>query len=146
MAEAQPELPQELIDRIQAKATVHYNDMKASATAEQITAYWAMVERIGSDEEFKATFLATLSSQWSEADANNDGKLNLEEFRTFADVRVAYEKSEYNIYVKETWPDNWEEFYGCIDAISEGDGVVVGDFFRMLKPWMAKYRELKAAE
>ena len=34
MAEAQPELPQELIDRIQAKATVHYNDMKANATAE----------------------------------------------------------------------------------------------------------------
>ena len=48
--------------------------------------------------------------------------------------------------MKEAGPDKWEEFYGLVDAISEGDGVVVSDFLHMLRPWMAKYRELKAAE
>ena len=98
MAEAQNELSQELINRIQAKATVHYDDMKANATAEQMTAYWALVERVRSDEEFKAGFMAKLMTQWSEADANNDGKLDLEEFRAFANVRSSYEASEYSIY------------------------------------------------
>ena len=47
----------ETIARIQAKATEHFNDFKANATDEQKAAYWAMVARIQSDEEYKNQFM-----------------------------------------------------------------------------------------
>ena len=140
MAQPAP-ISEETIARIHAKATEHFNDFKANATDEQKAAYWAMIARIQSDEEYKAAFFTQLKKEWAESDLDGDGKLNIDEFRIFAAKRVATNRA-LGMYLKDDWPDNYEEFYGCVNAISEGEGCVVMDFLRMLGIWAPKYKEL----
>merc|ERR1712083_516026 len=45
-----------------------------------MTAYHTLIARINAEPEFKASYGATVSTHWTESDANNDGKLDQTSF------------------------------------------------------------------
>ena len=83
MAEPAPALPAELIERINARATEQYNKWKVGATAEQKAAGIEKLNKFRNDEEFKNGEMAKMMKAWADADANGDGKLDLEEYKAF---------------------------------------------------------------
>ena len=83
MAQAAPTLAPELVAKIETLAAAHYADIKANATAEQLNTFWARQERFNKDAEFKAETMTRLTNIYNESDADQDGKLNLAEFKAF---------------------------------------------------------------
>ena len=139
--QAPPEMSAEVIAMIHAKATEHFMDFKANATDEQKATYWNMVASIQADPEHRNRFLGQLMKEWAESDLDGDGKLNIDEFRIFAAKRVETNRG-YGCYLKDDWDDNYVSFFAMLNAISEGEGLVVSDFMRMLGVWAPKYKEL----
>ena len=83
-----------------------------------------------------------MATEWTASDANSDGKLDLEEFRTFVGMRNAYMQS------KGMWwnPDNQTEpMYALYNRQSEGEGITMLDFKKSMGIWVAKFGACKAA-
>ena len=92
------------------------------------------------EEEFKASYGGGMLAHWNESDANADGKLDQTEFFAFLTKRKAYEMGEE---VGIFWPAGMESHQGmweCVNAVSEGDGAVVSDWWTVMGPWVAKYK------
>ena len=118
MAQATPSLPPQLVDRIEALFARFWTEMQTSATKAQVTAYHDLIARMGADEEFKAAFGATLVAHWTESDANNDGKLDAQEFKTYIAKRKACEESEHGIWLPSLDNTFFQELWGCLNAVS----------------------------
>jgi hypothetical protein len=144
MAQAQPPaggISQELKERIIAQATDTFNDMKANATAEQKALYFERIQKNQTDPAFQSQNMANLNEDWNASDADQDGKLILAEFQVWLTKAKDRERAA-GVYVRPDDPARAEAFYNLINAVSEGDGVVLMDFFKVMGPWMAKYLEL----
>ena len=83
MAEAAPALPAATLELINTRATNNYVEFKQNATPEQKAARNAKYQRYREDPEFMAEKMVQVSKMFSDADVNGDGRLNLEEYRTF---------------------------------------------------------------
>ena len=115
--------------------------MQAEATEAQVNAYHDLIVKTGNDEEFKAAYFGVMSTHWTESDANNDGKLDKTEFFAFLAKRKPIEMSEQGIYWP-AWVETSEDIWECVNAISEGEGAVVMDWFRFFGPWLVKYKQV----
>ena len=60
-----------------------YTAWKANATPEQKAADAEFNSQLASDPAFGATNFAKIKSMWKAADADNDGRLNLAEFKVY---------------------------------------------------------------
>ena len=83
MAEAAPALSAAILELINTRATNNYVEFKQNATPEQKAARNAKYQRYREDPEFMAEKMVQVSKMFSDADVNGDGRLNLEEYRTF---------------------------------------------------------------
>ena len=138
MAQATPTLAPELVARIQATATAHYTDIKANATAEQLSAFWERQEKYNNDSEFKATAYARLTSDYNESDADQDGKLNLAEFKAFM-LKNNVKQREAGCYARDLADGELEEMFNDVNAVAEGDGVTMQDFIVYMGSYMTKF-------
>jgi hypothetical protein len=125
-----------------AAATTHWNDWNENATAEQKAAYRERYNKMQVDVEFRNTRMAEINADWSESDANADGKLNLEEFIVYINKAKARE-TEAGCYVRADPGDaRTTELYNAANSIGEGEGIVLMDFFTVMGRWMAKFLEV----
>jgi hypothetical protein len=86
--------------------------------------------------------MAKVNAQWAAADANNDGKLDLAEWKVFSQASRKAEADEGNWVDQD---DRAEETYAAFNQMSEGDGFTIAEMFTCYGPWIAKFEELKAA-
>ena len=144
MAQAQPSsgLSQEGTDQINTMATAHWNDWKENATAEQKATYKDRYQKMQGDVEFRNTTMAGLGEDWNGSDADGDGKLNLDEFLVYMGKAKAKETAA-GCYVRPD-PDNARTttLYNIANTVSEGEGIIMMEFFTVMGPWMAKYLEV----
>jgi hypothetical protein len=127
-----------------AAATTHWTDWNENATAEQKAVYRERYTKMSVDVEFRNTRMAEMTADWSESDADGDGKLNVEEFKVYITKAKARETTA-GCYTR---PDPGEarttEMYNAANSIGEGEGIVMMDFFTVMGPWMTKYLEITA--
>ena len=83
MAEAAAALPEATMTKINELATAQFGRWKATATQEQKDAGLAKMEKFRTDENFKAQEMQKMTTAWSDADVNGDGKLDLQEYKNF---------------------------------------------------------------
>ena len=143
MAQAAPALAQNVMDAINTRATAQYNAWKTTATPEQKQGGMERLEKYRNDPAMKAEMHAKMTQMWTDADADQDGKLNLAEYRVWQGNMdaMAIERGDW----RESG-DHMEENYNISNMISEGDGVTMAEMFMVMGPWMAKFEELKAAD
>ena len=85
--------------------------------------------------------MAKMDKAWNDADANQDGMLDLAEYRVFYATLKAISVEEGNYVDAE---DLSEEQYNILNSISaDGDGVSRGDLRAFMGPYQAKWQELK---
>ena len=82
-----------------------------------------------------------MGKAWTDADADQDGKLNFAEYKAF-DATVKAIGAEDGIWQESA--DHCEENYNILNSISEGEGIGKADFFKFQRPWMAKWEQLKS--
>ena len=119
MADAAPALPAGLVEQINARATEQYNKWKTSATPEQKAAGIEKLNKFRTDEEFKNGEMAKMTKAWADADANGDGKLNLEEYKAFDAALKAIALANGEWYEDG---DYHEANFNMANSIGEGDG------------------------
>ena len=87
--------------------------------------------------------MVKMGQAWSDADENQDGKLDLAEYRKFYRAIKAIDEAE-GVYVQQM--DFAEEFYTILNTISsEEEGVSRADLRAYLGTWNAKWEELRSA-
>ena len=82
-----------------------------------------------------------MAEAWNAADVDGDGKLNLEEFTVWVTQSKAKER-EAGVYSRPDDPAIFAKTYNLVNAISEGEGIVMNEFFMFMGPWMAVYDEM----
>ena len=127
---------------INTRATEQYNEWKAGATAEQKASGMEKLERYKTDETFRTAHMAKMQQAWDDADANNDGKLDLAEYRVFDAAMRAMKTADGEWHES----DHAEANYGIGNSLSEGDGITMAEMRQAMAPWLAKFEELKAAD
>ena len=141
---AAPTLAPELVSKIHAIAFTFYSDIMANASDEQKNIYFGRHMKMQQDQEFKEANMARLATDWNESDADQDGKLNLAEFRTFFGKLCAVER-EAGCYVRDLPDTETEEMFSCMNQVSEGDGIVLTDFYVYMGAFMTKFYMMKHA-
>ena len=135
MAEAQA-LPANVIEMINARATGQYAEWKSTATPEQKAEGLRKLAEFQNNEEAKNRKMAQITQCFTDADADGNGALNLEEYRTFeaSTRKIAIDDGDW----READP-KIEETYALMNAVSEGEGFTMADMFATMGPWMAKF-------
>lgn len=77
-----------------------YTDIMGNASEEQKSTYFGRHMKMNTDQEFKEATMARVANDWNESDADQDGKLNLAEYRTFLGKMNAVER-EAGCYVRD---------------------------------------------
>ena len=143
MAEGAPALPEAVMTAIRTRATSQYNEWKTSATAEQKAGGIERMNKMKNEPEFRAEMMGKMTQMWNEADANQDGKLDLAEYKNWQASMdaLAVERGDW----RESG-DHSEENYNLCNQIGEGDGITQAEMFSIMGPWMKIFEELKAAD
>ena len=143
MAEAGAiEIPQATLDMISVRATDQYNEWKNTATEAQKASGLAMMNRYKTDEAFRTEHTNRMTQAWNDADADGDGKLNLAEYRVF-DAAMRKFKVDAGEWHES---DHAEENWNIANSLSAADGCTWEELRAVMKPWMVKFEELKAAD
>ena len=83
-----------------------------------------------------------MMNAWNNADADGDGKLNLEEHKAWESAVRAIKQADGDWHESEHDQANYE----ILNSISEGEGYTFAEARAIMAPWMAKFEELKAAD
>ena len=144
MAQAQ-QLPEALIAQINENMTERFNYTKANETEAQKAASVVRLQKWTSDPEFQAAGKARMDADFATADANGDGLLTLEEYRTWAaSLRAA---AEADGVFHDPRPETIEAHFALCDQVNPAtQGFSMDDFKAMTGVCMKKYLELKAAD
>ena len=71
------------MDTINTRAAEQYQSWKETATPEQRAKGLETLNKYKNDPDFRAQTMADLAQIWTESDANQDGKLDLAEYRVW---------------------------------------------------------------
>ena len=85
--------------------------------------------------------MAEITEDWNGSDADGDGKLNLAEFQVWMAKAKAREVAGGH-WTRADDAARVEAFYNMVNAMGEGDGVTLMEFFAVMGPWMAKYNDI----
>ena len=83
MAEAAPQLPDAVLERIDARVRAQYTAYKETSTEAHKAAAAEALTKYTTDPEFKNTHMAKMTASWTAADADGDGRLNLAEYKVW---------------------------------------------------------------
>ncbi len=85
--------------------------------------------------------MGQMTEAYTAADANGDGLLDAEEFRTFQGTlnEAAKKRGEW---IDESSTDKW---YAVANKISEANGITMAEVMAVFGVSFAKHKELKAA-
>ena len=86
--------------------------------------------------------MTRLTNAWNEADANGDGKLNLEEHKAWENKMRALKEADGDWHES----DHAEANYAIFNSFSEGDGYTMAEMMAVMGPWRQKWEEIKAAD
>lgn len=138
------EMPADKEAQIQQIAETRYNEMVANATAEQQATFWEAIQKMQDplNSEFRDARYALMEETWNAADADQDGRLNAEEFRVFyeADKKIRADKGFY-----PGGTDDCEQMYSVMNIVTEGEGCVLMDFKVVLGSATLKMMAMKQA-
>ena len=81
---------------------------------------------------FNATYTDRMTQAWADADADGDGRLNLEEFRTWTATMdaIAAEEGDWR-----EEGDHTEQVYNIMNSFSEGNGFKMIEFMMLTAYW-----------
>ena len=139
-----PAVSAEITAEIESATADNFAHYIANRTAEEIAEDEKKTEKFQTDEEYKGKMMAGLTQAFTDADANNDGQLDEQEFKAFHAKlnEMQKERGEF-VDEREGQADKW---YSCASRIQpETTGISMMDFFAVMGVSMKKFLELKAA-
>ena len=143
MAEA-PALDAQLVNDINTLTEDVWNYYVSNRSAEEYAADTVRGKQFLENEEVKAGVMAKFTEAFSASDADQDGKLSAEEWKTFqSHMKTMTEERGDFFDAREDVHAKWWELG---NRVSEGDGVSMSDFFQVMGASMAKSLALKAAK
>ena len=143
MAEAQAiTISEATMELINARAAEQYAEWKANATEEQKAAGLEKLNKFKNDEDFKNQHMARMNNAWNEADADGDGKLNLQEHKNWENKMRALKEADGDWHES----DHAEANYAIANSVIEGDGYTMAEMWAVMGPWRQKWEAIKAAD
>ena len=140
---AAPELPPAVLEAIIARATAQYETWKTTTTPEEKTQLNESLANMRNQPNLKEERMAQAEEDWRNADLDNDGRLNLAEYRAWNEVQNR-RKAETGFWVEPG--DHTEEDYNIVNQIDETEGITQAQLWQMAGPWLQKWHALKAAD
>ncbi len=139
------QLSEELKARAVACARASYAHWVAGCSAEQKAKGKADHEQFKNDPEVGAREMARVQNDWTTADANADGLLDLAEFKVYqAAQRTNLEKN--NTYAGEREGGDEETYNTCNGANPATNGVSFADYMGVMGVFMAEMAKMQAEE
>lgn len=136
-------MAEELLVQIKAYAAERFNEFQTNGTAEQQAHYWEYMAKLHDplQAEFRNGVMARVTAEWNAADADQDGLLNQDELRVWIDSTRKRHADE-GFYIQPE--PHYETLWSILNAVSPGaDGAKLTDYFMMMTPFHAKWKELK---
>ena len=140
---ASPAFPARTLDLITARATSQYNEWKAALTDEQKATEMDKLRTLWNGPNFNAEFTAKQAQIFSDSDANQDGKLDLAEYKVW-EGKMRAQACENGTWFEAE--DHSDENYNVCNSIGDGDGVTHDQLLQIMAVWMPKFESLKATE
>merc|ERR1712010_4355 len=137
---AAPALPARTLDLITSRATSQFNEWKTSLTDEQKVAEMEKIRNLWNGPNFNAEFMAKQAQLFNEADANQDGKLNLAEYKVW-EGKMRDQARENGTWFEAD--DHTEENYNVCNSIGDGDGFTHAELLQIMGAWMPIFESLK---
>ena len=120
-------ISEEIIARLKADAEKGLDHWHATTTPEHRAEGKAKHEEFKNNPEFAAQEMEVNNKMWADSDADNDGRLNLEEFKNFR--AAGMERARAAGRVQEDRPNASEELYAILNDITPGqEGVVLAEY------------------
>ena len=139
------EMTAEQEQRLRQIATEAYQNWKSKATEEIRQAGFAEVEKFKSDPDYASQRLEAFQKMFNESDADGNGRLDRQEFRTLMD-KVHEEARAKGQYV-EPVPEHFDLTYDLYNEIAGGDeGFTYADQLSYSGKMMAMYGQIKAED
>ena len=134
----------EVVNMMNALAVESFNKWKDTSTDAQKQVALEGLAKFSTDEEYKNTEMAVFNQQFQDADVNNDGVLDRDEYIVFTKVAEAREAARGGWIMDDD--EYTGRFYVAANAVTPGtDGVSMADMMQAIGVVMAKSQELKAA-
>ena len=103
-----------------------------------------MAKYVAGDQGMIADAMATITRQFGEADANGDGRLNLEEHLAYCRILNELEASKGKFCITDA--DLLIENYAVSNCVNSAeDGYTMADMFSVMGPITTRWAVLKAA-
>ena len=139
------ELSPELNARVVACARASYSHWKAGCTPEQEAKGKADHEKFKSDPEHGAKEMARVQADWTAADANADGLLDLAEFKAYQASQRAHLEAN-GTYSGEREGGDEETYNICNDSNPATNGVSFAEYMGIMGIFMVEMAKIGAEE
>ena len=144
MAEQAPQYPAEVVAELNEMAAEGFEYWRTNSTDAQRAVGQEELRKMTEDPAFMEQTMAEITKCFSDADANSDGLLDLEEYKNFMAAWQVLGKARGNF--EDERPESIAKAYAAMNKITAGtEGITMGDFQGGMGVWMQKVNELKAA-
>jgi len=106
---------------------INLNLAKISAVPGLMEKQQERMKKFSEDENFKNELVAEVTNFFKKADVNNDGRLDLAEYRTFHNLGIQRKKELYGEWPEYT-EDEVEASFKAYDSLSAEPGISLEDF------------------
>ena len=137
-------LPADLVNDINEFSVDVFNNYIANRSAEDYAKDSAKTKQFHEDEEYKNKMMQGINDAFTNADANQDGLLDENEFKAFQDKLIA-EAQERGEFTDDRADVNAKWFTLSNRVNPDTNGMSLMDFFTVMGVSIAKQMELKAA-
>ncbi len=132
------EMTAETIQLIKDHTMEVYNYHKANATEANKAKAKELNDKFQNDPSYGASEMEVVNKIWTECDLNQDGRLDLEEFRAFM-AKTNARSAEQGLCVN-TWEGQVEKSYAAMNGISAEDGLTMQEWLAscgiVMKLWL----------
>ena len=140
----QMEMTPETIQLIKDHTMEVYNYHKANATEANKAKAKELNDKFTNDPSFGASEMEVMSTMWAECDLNQDGRLDLEEFRAFM-AKTNARSASLGLCVS-TWEGQVDKSYASMNGISAEEGLTKQEWLASCGIVMKLWLETMAAE
>ena len=142
------EMTAETIQLIKDCTMEVYNFHKANATDANKAKAKELNDRFQTDPSYGASEMEVVNKIWTESDLNQDGRLDLEEFRAFMATTNA-RSAELGLFVS-SWEGQVDKSYASMNGISAEEGLTMQEWLAscgiVMKLWLETDAAAAAAQ